>query len=289
MSIPKVTDFTCPQCGEIIKITTFDSLNTDYAENVAEQIICGDLFRFECAKCHKEVVFTYDFLYHDLKHGAMIMVAHKQSDNYLSTVKTIRGGVRPPYQTFRIVESIFALREKVACLEHNRDDRVIEFCKVFTVYNMLAQQPNAQVSRVFYSVSNDKEYIFLYDKEGKETFCELPPESYDYLKDLYYSSPAAAQFDPNFPIVDYAWAEGILLPLLEAEVNRINAKSATAQIEPQKNSVSSKDKLFCPKCKNEVPEDSEFCQFCGSKITGTPTPVAPNHSPARDPKTMPLG
>ena len=30
--------------------------------------------------------------------------------------------------------------------------------------------------------------------------------------------------------------------------------------------MAENDKLICPGCKNELPQDSEFCQYCGSKI-----------------------
>lgn len=125
MSIPMNMTVKCSKCGNPISVTAFQSVNTDYAEDIAEQIISGDLFNARCAKCGFGSHLEYDMLYHDMKHMAMIWVVHKESPEYTSRVAEARATDFIPYKTTRIVEGMNALREKVACLERNRDDRIM--------------------------------------------------------------------------------------------------------------------------------------------------------------------
>ena len=71
MSIPKKMTVKCSKCGAEIDVTVFESVNTDFAEDITEQIISGDLFNAKCDKCGFVSHLEYDVLYHDVKHGAM--------------------------------------------------------------------------------------------------------------------------------------------------------------------------------------------------------------------------
>ena len=260
----------CSKCGTPLSVTAFQSVNTDYAKDIAVQIISGDLFSAECHKCGAISHLEYDMLYNDMKHNAMIWVIHKGTPEYASKVEEARLPLPIPYKTTRIVEDMNALREKVACLERNRDDRIIELCKLFTAYNLIAKRPDFNFRNAFYTTQDGKEFIFLYDTTGKELMCELPDKAYDYLSELYFNSPFATQFEDRFAIVDNEWAETVFHPLING---------AAEKLERGTPSTSSNDTnteplpLKCHKCNSVLPEDSEFCQYCGEKIT-PPAPPA---------------
>lgn len=219
MSIPRKTIVNCPKCGKPISVRIFDSINTDFDEDIAMQIMSGQLFNATCPNCNFVTHLEYDVLYHDMQHGAMIWVVHSNSPEYTKKISDIRATPKLPYKTFRIVADMNALKEKVSCLERNRDDKIVELCKVFTVYNLFSQKPDFDFRNAFYSAISGNELIYLYDNDGNNFHCELPDNAYDYLKDLYYDSRYAAQFDDNYPIVDYEWAKNIFDPLLESEAD----------------------------------------------------------------------
>ncbi len=276
MSLPRKMTVKCSKCGHPLVATVFESLNSDYAKNVAMQIIGGELFDVKCPHCQFVSHLEYDILYHDLNHGAMIWVVHTDSPDYASKISDIRAAQKLPYKTLRIVEDMNALKEKVSCLERNRDDRIIEMCKIFILGNLLAQKPNFAFKEAFYSVLSGEELIYFYDVDGKSLLCKLQDETYDYLSGLYFNSKYANEFDPNYAIVDSNWADEIVGVLLQAEIDRIQG----ASVEKNNDTANSKkivEGTICPECRKNIPEDSRFCQHCGFEINPIKVKVQPRN------------
>ncbi len=271
MSIPRKKMVNCSKCGHPISATVFETVNTDYAQNIAAQIMSGELFNLECPKCKTVSHLEYDLLYHDMLHGAMIWVVHKCNSEYNSKIEEVRSTITIPYKTLRIVEDMNALKEKVSCLEKGRDDRIIEACKVFVLGNLISQQRDFAFRNAFYTILSGQELIYFYDVDGNYQCWEVSDDLYDYLKELYFNSPYAEQFDGNYPIVDLNWAKEIMMPLMEAEADRIDTNNAATEDHfcPEEK----EEYLTCPECNNALPPDSKFCQYCGHKIK---TAVAAN-------------
>ena len=236
MSIPMNITVNCSKCAHPIQATAFQSLNTNYADNIAKRIISGDLFEVKCPKCGDISHLHYDMLYHDINRKAMIWLINKDTEKYETRVAEARSTNVIPYKTTRIVEDMNALREKVACLESNRDDRIIELCKVFMAYNLLNQRPGFDFRNAFYTTSNAGELVFLYDNEGEELVCELTDKIYDYFSDLYFNSNYYKTFDDNYAIVDFAWANQIFAPLFNGQAKASESETSST---PQATSMSS--------------------------------------------------
>ena len=274
MSLPRKMTVNCSKCGNPLTATVFESVNSDYAEDIAVQIMSGELFNVECPHCKHVSHLEYDILYHDIRHGAMIWVIHKGPE-YTSKISEVRATKTLPYKALRIVEDINALKEKVSCLEHGRDDRVIELCKVFVLANLLSQKSDFDFRNAFYSIITGKEIIHFYDNNGNSQCWEVNEETYTYIRDLYLNSEYAALFNKNYAIVDYKWAEDILIPLMKQEASKIESRNSktisTTTTLPHKKEL---DKT-CPKCGSTLPADSDFCQYCGAKLVNTASTPKP--------------
>lgn len=266
MSIPKKMTVNCSKCGKPLSVTVFESINSDYSDTLPMQIMSGDLFNAECPHCKFVSHLEYDILYHDMRHGAMVWVLHQNTPEYATKLAELRSTNMLPYKTLRVVEDMNALKEKVSCLENGRDDRIVELCKVFTVYNLLAQKPDFAFRNAFYTAISGKEIIYIYDEDGDCLCSDLSDKAYDYIKDLYLKSDYATKFNNNYAIFDYTWAEEVLIPLMEGEAKKLSAP-ATDEPEVKKSDSTPPEELICPKCKRALPSDSEFCQRCGTKLS----------------------
>lgn len=282
MSLPRKTTINCPQCGKSYETTVFQSVNTGYAKDVAKKIISGELFEAPCPHCGFVAHMEYDVLYNDMNHGAMIWVVHDNTPDFESRVAEVRSTNVFHIKTTRIVTDVNALREKVSCLEKGRDDRIIELCKVFVTYNLLSEHPDFNFRNAFYMFHNGKELIFIYDMDGNNYGCELSDDIYNHWHDRYFNSEYANEFDGNYPIVDYDWAQpmlGLLLDLDSDDYDSDTKEKTESEIPTMHNEV-----LSCPNCKNQLPQDSEFCQYCGRRIEAITEVATPQAKPPKTPK-----
>ena len=85
MSLPKEINIRCPKCGRMNPVTVFESINTDYAPDIAKRIMNGDIFKAVCPECGYISHLEYDILYNDIPHKAMIWVLHQDEDCLLYT------------------------------------------------------------------------------------------------------------------------------------------------------------------------------------------------------------
>lgn len=277
MSIPKRVTVSCPQCGKPFQTTIFDSVNTDFAKNIPGKVISGNLFNAKCPKCGFVSDLEYDILYHDLVHKAMIWVLNPDSDDYEKKMQEFRAIDILQYKVTRIVCDIGALREKVACLEAGKDDRVIELCKVFLTCKLIDQQPDFEFRNAFYTYVGGKEIVFFYDINGTELSSQLEVDVYNFVYDLFSQRIKDAPIT-SYQIVDSSWAEGFF----ELITNNDTASIAESDIETETITATPKIEVvttedpestqqifpkvsFCRKCGEKLLDDSIFCSYCGTK------------------------
>ena len=289
MSIPRKFEVNCPKCGKRYQTTVFERINSDFAPNVAETIISGERFNGTCPKCGFVAHLEYDVLYHDMKHGAMIWVIHNNNDQKIAEVRSIPA----LHKTTRIVANMNELREKVACLEAEKDDRIVELCKFFLSAQLMDQQPDYKLRNAFYTFSEGKNIVFFYDDKGKELCCYLENQIYDLISNMF-ATPLSQMDNSPYKIINRDWAADFfqLLPTDDADLleeQDMNADGDTADSEMSENKGSNdtevqmendknssfeestelqppKRTLFCRKCGAKLLSDSLFCSYCGTKI-----------------------
>ena len=268
MSIPMKITVTCPKCGKAFQATAFRSVNTDLRKDLPEQIISGKLFDAACPRCGFVAHLEYNVLYNDLKHKSMIWLISPKSPSYEKDLQETRnallsakymGGIT------RIVNDTNSLREKVACLENGRDDRIIELYKIVLSHTLEQQQPGCRVDKAFYTSTGSNEVFFFYDTEGKEYHTEFPEDGYRFLLNEYLAPLEEYPFEPS-PIIDRNWAHQFL-----SWQETDDAEDAPTPKELQKGTSSmDNDSLpqirFCRKCGSSLLPDSEYCSNCGTKV-----------------------
>ena len=144
-------------------------------------------------------------LYHDMKHGAAIWVVHDNGPEYARKVAEVRETELLPYAMTRIVPNMDALREKAACLESGKDDRVVELCKVFLVSQTSQKMPDFEFRNAFYTYCNGKDIVFLYGAAGKEIAYQLSDRAYGAIAERF-KQPLAQMVQTPYQMIDYDWA-----------------------------------------------------------------------------------
>ena len=286
MSIPRRFDVNCPKCGKKYQTTVFESINSDFSHNVADTIISGERFNGTCPKCGFIAHLEYDVLYHDMKHDAMIWVIHDNNVNYTQKIAEVRS-TPALYKTTRIVGDMNELREKVACLEAEKDDRVVELCKFFLAAQLIEQQPDYNFKNAFYTFSGGKNIVFFYDDKGKEMSCYLEDQIYDLISNMF-AAPLMKMDNIPYITIDYDWAANFF-ELLSKENAGLLEEEGTENIEAATDSDISKSEdlggveeqvgeddapdtqlpkraMFCRRCGAKLLSDSLFCSYCGTKV-----------------------
>lgn len=219
MSIPRKVMIPCPECGKKYQITVFDSLNTDYAPNLPDSIINGTWFLAKCPFCGSLSPMEYDFLYHDLKHNAMIWVVHTNNDSYYKTMSDIRATPVFPGLLTRIVTDMWSLREKVSCLESGKDDRVIEIYKVLLNCNLKEKSPDFHLTKTIYTIYQGKPTFFFYNEMDKRLSSPFQEEIYQHLLKTLNVLLKREDNQP-YPIYDQHWAEEYFQHLVSSTRSR---------------------------------------------------------------------
>ncbi len=271
MSIPKLITVSCPSCNKKHETTVFESLNTDFSSNIIKDVISGDLFSARCPRCGFIVHLEYDLLYHDMKHNAMIWVIHNNNPEYTKKVTEVRSMPLLPYDATRIVSNMNALREKAACLESGKDDRIVELCKVFLASQICEKEPDFKLKNAFYTYRDGKDIVYFYDYKGKKIWCYLDDEAYSIIENSFETSLAQMKRIP-FQIIDYDWAvrqfdnlpDGdkvdIMLAVQPCETDNSSGDEDVTESCPVKKA------LFCRKCGAKLLPDSLFCSYCGTEV-----------------------
>lgn len=279
MSIPKKIQIACTGCGFRFQTTVYESLNTDFEPNVAQSIINGIRFDAVCPKCGTVSHLEYDILYHDMKHGAMVWVVHPDNPNYQNKLNEINSCPTIPNYIYRVVSNISELREKAACLESGKDDRVVELCKAFISYQILDEHPDFKLNNLFYTNQGEKDIVYLYDTSGKVMHTFLEEQLYDFIYD-HFREPLNAMDSSRIQIINSSWADSFFSNAniskeshddtevdLESEMGQSFPTEETCPVSAGTPEHSATVKpVFCRRCGAKLLPDSRFCSYCGTKV-----------------------
>ena len=205
----------CPSCKQPGFIEAWPHINSARDVEAKKLLMDGRLFKYTCPVCGTTVSMTYDCLYHDVEHKALLYYSTgalsedeciKQLD-HLADQAEWDDCIAPGSYQRRLVLTTFEFCEKVRILEDGYDDRVIELMKVAIKRGMLEEGIIG------------KRDIFVYERtlpNGGVSFItmgEVPgdavgvPQGYTYLKERMADSLAAVTGEYRY---DSAWANRFL-------------------------------------------------------------------------------
>lgn len=313
MSLPRKVHIPCPRCNTTLDVTVWDSVNTDLMSELPQKIISGEFFDHVCPKCGFVCHIEYPTLYHDMKHGAMIWIVHKD-ENYDGHVQEIRNSILIPGDLTRIVHTVGELREKVSLLEAGYDDRIIEIHKYLQIAHYNQVNPELDVSAAFFTYENERPKVIFECAGGRQLAPPFLFSNYENLSQILSPILSSLTLSP-YAIIDQSWAEFVFttycqdiekeaedneltvvqliaMRALERENERLREERQAAATNSMAATSGTRDNSikFCRKCGEKLLGDSLFCHKCGTKVIVEPaTPPAPASPPmqsATKPKTV---
>ena len=139
ISVTSIVPYICPSCGGTGKFE-MDSHVYSTDSNRRGKVLTGELFLKKCPYCGKLLRLNYNFGYEDIEHKFQILYSPFECEDITNLMKEVfpddRWGIlKKMGKTFRTVDSLHALREKILVFEEGLNDIAIELSKVMIKKN----------------------------------------------------------------------------------------------------------------------------------------------------------
>lgn len=126
MSLKSKRVFRCQKCQHEFEIETYDSINVKEDEDLKYRVISGDIFHYECPKCHVNFMINYDCLYHDP--DKKFMVFHSAT-KLPALADDVYDKLSMKGYKLRYCDTLGSFVEKIQILDEGLDDRAVEYAK----------------------------------------------------------------------------------------------------------------------------------------------------------------
>ena len=191
--------FKCPHCGKELTLTFYESVNVKDDDDLKRQVLAGDIFRFECDKCHYRFMACYDSLYHDPQKKFMVYL----KSSPIPTNEQFKLLLDKGY-VLRWVKDIGSFIEKIEILDEGLDDRAVEFAKYDSFIDYIQNKGKPEdVTGVYYQGYDDD---ILKIKIGLDDKAITTMTPYEGLVEEMSQYPDLFKLDdPFFACVDPKW------------------------------------------------------------------------------------
>ncbi|MCI5773909.1 MAG: CpXC domain-containing protein [Erysipelotrichaceae bacterium] len=193
--------FKCPHCGKELTLEFYDSVNVQNDEDLKAQVIAGDIFRFECDKCHYRFMACYDCLYHDPQNKFMVYLKSSPVPANEQLMTLLNKGY-----TLRWCKDIGSFIEKIEVLSEGLDDRAVEFAKYDSFIDYIQNKGKQEdVTGVYYQGFVDDILRIKLELDDKALTTMTPyyglvAEMADYEEMFKIEDPFFACIDPKWII-----------------------------------------------------------------------------------------
>ena len=203
---------TCSSCGEKHEVTYYSGINTAEEPELKARVKDGSLFLWECPHCGKTNLVSGQTIYHDPEEKLMIwllppgFVSEEKvrliEKSLTSASETLEG------YTFRRVEDVGSLIEKVNIFDAGLDDTIMELVK-FVSKMELSEKGGGKTTvdapfKFFRIEGPDNELTFTYPSDGQMHGIQV---GFNVYEDCAGIIPCNPSFKPagGFPTIDQNW------------------------------------------------------------------------------------
>ena len=201
----------CPKCQARGEFEMWDSINADLDPELREKLFSEDIFIYECPQCGHKTGIPYDIIYHDMQHKFMIFFSFFEPEDFtyepldLSDIPYIMKDY-----TYRHVNGLWELKEKILILEKGLNDIAIERMKYAIAHYQCPEISEKGIKLFFSDVRYDiPEFpkgciIFFFNNEEKGS------NKSAYPMNMYYDHCLACELDSRMKVnncetVDEGW------------------------------------------------------------------------------------
>lgn len=170
-----LVELVCRNCCYHTHIKSHTLIQPALEPALRFKILQGNLFTYECPRCHEKITFIHNCLYHDVPHHFMIYMSQEARD--LSELQE-----QFPTFTLRHVSTPEELKETIRILEDGLNDRCIMHIKEV----LMRQDPKVK-QILYHDQDEESETIwlnFIYDEE--EVLKAITKEGYEkFLRNIH--------------------------------------------------------------------------------------------------------
>lgn len=171
-----------------------------------EKVLDSSLFTYNCPNCGYTTLVAYDCLYVDKDKKLMIRLGKDRHDLTCNN----DGGF-----TLRTVSDPNELVEKILLFDLGLDDRAVELEKHIAIDALHTQQPDLEVSALYFSPAEDGYQLIILGNGGFEG--TIPWDSNLYEKIVEEVLPGLPEAVMEGPGINQDWAQLLFDSLSEEE------------------------------------------------------------------------
>ncbi len=201
MAKDKSMPICCPACLEEGTFKICDFWDSALDPDIKERIFSRDIFRYSCPECGEEILVAYNCTYLDKEHNFMVMLLTEKDDD--TTIETTE-------YNLRVVRTINDFVEKIALIEDDIDDRIVEFYKIMLEDQFEDERPNAKILGIYYGGKSEDEkslVFFIITENAPNCRAHLSFDVYEAISRQFKES--ADKFGDTSE-VGRDWAIGVL-------------------------------------------------------------------------------
>ena len=199
MSQTHEESITCPNCGQAVTFTAYDTLNRAFDPETADKLMNGNFFEVRCPHCGTVSNPLYPMLYHDPENITLIWYSYDREflTNSAAVLDELREQVPAVAELaagyrLRIVDDPLVLSEKALIFKHELDDRLIEIYKLRVEESLREQYPETVIDRILFDADADTFLCFTAAGRLNHPF---DPGVYNALDDEFASLPDGIEID----------------------------------------------------------------------------------------------